>query len=157
MAEGSFFNSEFSGCVRAESSESPRSAARPEWATKAYDLPRSGIPGYRVKSYSLRKCQVRWRRLWYAALRELRSCLRNIEILRTTGLHRQGLFDRHENLPSETHCFDCIQDIQTIEANGYPGLSRAERQIAVEAWLLAEKRFRNTWDYRKEPNIRFAS
>ncbi len=130
-----------------------QSADSHEWASKVYDRPRSGILQFRDKLWLLHGYHVRLRRLWCAALREVRSCWRNIEILRTTSLYRRGLFDQVENLPSEEQCFACIRDIQTIEAK-YPHLSRVERQIIVEAWLLAEKRFLgNAGCYTEQHNL----
>lgn len=125
--------------------ESPLSANAPP--QPLYVLPRSGILQWRVKLAYLRYRVGMLNLLWYAIVKEVGSCLRNIELLRTTELHRRsvlpgpvGWMDR--SVVSLEYCRACNEDIQTVVAK-YPWASRVELQMIAAGWVLGEKRSRD--------------
>src|SRR5258708_5177320 len=109
-------------------------------------LPRSGTLQWRLRLVSLHLWAINLRRLWYAALREVGSCVRNIELLRTTELHRRSVLPgprgwMDKSVLSLEYVHACTEDIQAVKAK-YPWASRVELQMIAAAWVQAEKRFR---------------
>jgi hypothetical protein len=109
----------------------------------------NGILQWRLKFDALRQHCEDLKLLWYAVLREVNSCVRNIWLLRATklylypGLLYQGLeCFRNGNWTSEECCHACIDDIQKVVAK-FPWVSRVDYQMILAAWELGEKRSRS--------------
>lgn len=133
----------------------PRSAER---LRIAGGWPRSGILQWRDRLFWLRHHMHYLKLLWYAVAREVRSCYRNIELLRATKPHLQGMLGaglagfRDGNPLSDTYCRGCIEDMRRVVAK-FPWASTVECQMILAGWELGEKRSRHNLECDSEQHI----